>query len=362
MVTHETYRAGRRQLAPPRRGRGRDGDDWVHVESATGAGRRRGRVEKMSKSKRNTVDPEPIVAKYGADAVRWFMLSDSPPERDLEWSEAGIEGAARFVQRVWRLATGAAGRRGRGRRRSTSKVHRDDRRGRRGDRGAAVQQGGRATLRTGQRDRESRAVGEPRRGGPRRWSSWSRRWRRISPRKPGRRWAATGMVTEAAWPAYDPALLVDDQVTIAVQVNGKLRDTLTAPRGLDREAAEALALASDKVQRQLGRRGPAQGHCRSRPAGEYRRMMRARLSCSPRPRRCPRCGLRPLYGGGSSSPVATTLRGGRGRADRRPGRLAGAQQADRPAGQTASARPRPTGSRSSSTTISPASASAATAR
>src|ERR1051325_681420 len=53
--------------------------------------------------------PEPILAKYGADAVRWFMLSDSPPERDLEWSEAGIEGASRFVQRVWRLVNGAGG-------------------------------------------------------------------------------------------------------------------------------------------------------------------------------------------------------------------------------------------------------------
>ena len=64
----------------------------MHIES--GQPVTPGRVEKMSKSKRNTVDPEPILAKYGADAVRWFMLSDSPPERDLEWSEAGIEGAA----------------------------------------------------------------------------------------------------------------------------------------------------------------------------------------------------------------------------------------------------------------------------
>ena len=84
-----------------------DGDDWVHIES--GQPVTPGRVEKMSKSKRNTVDPEPILAKYGADAVRWFMLSDSPPERDLEWSEGGIEGASRFVQRVWRLANGASG-------------------------------------------------------------------------------------------------------------------------------------------------------------------------------------------------------------------------------------------------------------
>ena len=101
MVTHETYRAGDGSWLSPDEVR-KDGDDWVHI--ASGHPVTTGRVEKMSKSKRNTVDPEPILAKYGADAVRWFMLSDSPPERDLEWSEAGIEGASRFVQRVWRLA------------------------------------------------------------------------------------------------------------------------------------------------------------------------------------------------------------------------------------------------------------------
>ena len=102
MVTHETYRAGDGSWLSPDEVR-RDGDDWVHIES--GAPVTLGRVEKMSKSKRNTIDPEPIVARYGADAVRWFMLSDSPPERDLEWSEAASKGAARFVQRVWRLAS-----------------------------------------------------------------------------------------------------------------------------------------------------------------------------------------------------------------------------------------------------------------
>jgi leucyl-tRNA synthetase len=72
-------------------------------------------------------------------------------------------------------------------------------------------------------------------------------------------WAAlgeTGMIADASWPAFDPSLLVDEEVTLAVQVNGKLRDTLNAPRGLDRAAAEALALASDKVQRQLGGAAP----------------------------------------------------------------------------------------------------------
>ena len=70
----------------------------------SGAPVERGRVEKMSKSKKNVIDSDAIVERYGADAARWFLLSDSPPERDLEWSEGGIEGAARFVQRVWKLA------------------------------------------------------------------------------------------------------------------------------------------------------------------------------------------------------------------------------------------------------------------
>ena len=61
----------------------------------------------MSKSKRNVIDPDEILKVYGADTARWFMLSDSPPERDVEWSEAGIEGAAAFLQRVWRLVAEA---------------------------------------------------------------------------------------------------------------------------------------------------------------------------------------------------------------------------------------------------------------
>jgi leucyl-tRNA synthetase len=100
MVTHETYQAADgRWLSPEEVSR--EGDRLI--ERATGAPVSLGRVEKMSKSKKNTVDPAPIVARYGADAVRWFMLSDSPPERDLPWSDAGIEGAWRFVQRIWRL-------------------------------------------------------------------------------------------------------------------------------------------------------------------------------------------------------------------------------------------------------------------
>ena len=136
-----------------------------------------------------------------------------------------------------------------------------------------------------------------------------------------------GLVANAAWPSFDPALLVDDQVTLAVQVNGKLRDTLSAPRGLDRAAAEALALASDKVQRQLD--GPAhESDCRSRPAGEYRRMMRRLLpilaACRPDRLRASTALWR-----GREEPDRRDPALGEGRADRRPVGLAGAQQAGR---------------------------------
>jgi leucyl-tRNA synthetase len=251
MVTHETYRAGDGSWLSPDEVR-KDGDDWVHIES--GQPVTPGRVEKMSKSKRNTIDPEPILAKYGADAVRWFMLSDSPPERDLEWSEAGIEGASRFVQRVWRLASGPLAGEGSddGLKRRLHKTI------------AAV-----GTAIDGLQFNKAVAqlyelVSAIEKAKPSADRSEAVRAliKLISPMAPHlaeEAWTTLGedgLVADAAWPEYDPALLVDDQVTLAVQVNGKLRDTLTAPRGLPREDAEALALASDKVRRQLDGASP----------------------------------------------------------------------------------------------------------
>ena len=251
MVTHETYRAGDGSWLSPDEVK-RNGDDWVHIES--GHPVTLGRVEKMSKSKRNTIDPEPIVARYGADAVRWFMLSDSPPERDLEWSEAGIDGASRFVQRVWRLATAAQG--------SDGEDH---------------------ALRR-KLDRTTAAVGDAIDGlqfnkavaalyelvsaiekappSGTRESAVRGLVLLIAPMAPHlaeecwARLGQSGLAADASWPDFDPALLIDDEVTLAVQVNGKLRDTLSAPRGLDRAAAEALALGSEKVQRQLAGAAP----------------------------------------------------------------------------------------------------------
>src|SRR4029077_2970440 len=75
---------------------------------ATGATVEIGSIEKVSKSKRNTVDPDDIIGSFGADTARWFMLSDSPPERDVIWTEEGVQGAWRFVQRLWRLVNEAA--------------------------------------------------------------------------------------------------------------------------------------------------------------------------------------------------------------------------------------------------------------
>ena len=110
MVTHESYRSTT----------GPNGA-WLYPEEVVkqpdGSAQHRntgepvvvGRVEAMSKSKRNTVDPDAIIARYGADTARWFILSDNPPERDMEWTEAGAAGAFRFIQRVYRLAEGLDG-------------------------------------------------------------------------------------------------------------------------------------------------------------------------------------------------------------------------------------------------------------
>ncbi|HRJ02696.1 MAG TPA: leucine--tRNA ligase, partial [Hyphomonas sp.] len=101
MVTHETYKSVDGKWLEPSSVE-KSGNRWL--EKSTGAPVEVGAIEKMSKSKKNTVDPDAIVATFGADVARWFVLSDSPPERDVEWTQAGVEGAARFAQRIWALA------------------------------------------------------------------------------------------------------------------------------------------------------------------------------------------------------------------------------------------------------------------
>jgi leucyl-tRNA synthetase len=252
MVTHETYRSPDGRWLAPDEVEDREGGRLI--ERATGTPVTRGRVEKMSKSKKNTIDPEPIVDRYGADAVRWFMLSDSPPERDLEWSIAAIEGAARFVQRVWRLVQGGSGASGA-----------DPALDRRLHRAIAAVG---AAIDALQFNKAVASIYELTNAIERAAPSASRDEAvrtlvllaaPMAPHLAEEAWAALGqegMIADAPWPTHDPALLVDDTVTLAVQVNGKLRDTVEAARGLPSDEAEALALASPKVQAQLGGNAP----------------------------------------------------------------------------------------------------------
>jgi len=252
MVTHETYarRApddGRQTFFTPAEveKRGEDAvlkSDGFPVEI--------GRVIKMSKSKKNVVDPDEIVAKYGADAVRWFMLSDSPPERDLPWSEAGIEGCWRFVQRLWRLldqydlaATGED-------KSLARKTHQT----------IAAAAGDIEALSFNKavaRIYELTGAIEKAPPSASRSEAIHSLLLLVSPMMPHLAeevWSimgGSGLIALAPWPEVDPALLVDDEVTIAIQHKGKLRDTLTVAKGLPKDEIEALALGSEKVQRSI---------------------------------------------------------------------------------------------------------------
>jgi len=208
-----------------------------------------GRIEKMSKSKKNTVDPTGIVDQYGADAVRWFMLSDSPPERDLEWSESGIEGAWRFVQRLWRLFDGLTDAEGT----DTAldkKLHRTIA-------GVAADIEALTFNKSVAKLYELTAAIEKAAPSASRTSSIRTLARIVAPMVPHLAeevWAKmrnSGLIADAPWPEVDPAMLVDDEVTIAVQVNGKLRDTLTVAKGTPKDTLESIALANANVQRIL---------------------------------------------------------------------------------------------------------------
>jgi leucyl-tRNA synthetase len=258
MVTHETYRA----IAA----RTERGTVWhwvapADIVSRDGALFERGsnlpvevgRAEKMSKSKKNIVDPDSILAHYGADAVRWFMLSDSPPERDLAWSESGIDGAWRLVQRVWRLAIADAGdgpdntldravaKAVDGVTADIDKLQFNKAVARLYELTSTIERAAPSAARTAAID-TLLTLAAP-----------------MIPHLAEEAWALRGhdgLIADAAWPVADPALLIDDTVTIAIQVNGKLKDSVEAAKGAPREAIEALVLARDKVVRALDGKPP----------------------------------------------------------------------------------------------------------
>jgi leucyl-tRNA synthetase len=250
MVTHETYKSTEGAWLSPEDVKF-DGDV---VTTLDGAPVTRGRIEKMSKSKKNVVDPDPMFDQYGADAVRWFMLSDSPPERDLEWSESGIEGTWRFVNRVWRLIDGLQP--GEGADKALDKsLHRaiagiaTDIEALHFNKAVAKVHGLVNDIEKAQpsASREHAIRTLPLLVAP------------MLPHLAEEAWAALGhdgLIAGQPWPAHDTALLVDDEVTVAVQVMGKLRDTLTVAKGTAKDSLEALALGSEKVQRAMDGASP----------------------------------------------------------------------------------------------------------
>ncbi|MDE2581788.1 MAG: leucine--tRNA ligase [Rhodospirillales bacterium] len=278
MVTHESYRgADGAWLYPDDVDRQPDGSA---VHRVTGAPVTVGRVEAMSKSKRNTVDPGAIIARYGADTARWFILSDNPPERDMEWTEAGVAGAFRFTQRIARLADAVQ---------ALPAGARPDGSGPDGF-GPAALGLRRATHRTIAAVTEAlesfafnvavarlhefaNAIAEAERAGAAADRAahdlaWARREavttlaRLVAPMMPhlaeevqARLDPAAPLVAEQPWPEADPALLAAESVTIAVQVNGKLRGSVVLAPDTPRDAALAAARAEPNVARALeGRR------------------------------------------------------------------------------------------------------------
>jgi leucyl-tRNA synthetase len=269
MVTHETYKDSHGKWVMPKDVTVRDGKP-VHAE--TGEAIAVGHIESMSKSKKNVVDPDDIISTYGADTARWFMLSDTPPERDVEWTAAGVEGAYRFLQRLWRLVNDAveksAGARDPGEMGSEALALR-----RASHRSVAAVTAAIDKLRfnvaianiyelANDLSAALNAAG-PNPGPDTRFAlrEAAEMLTRISapmvPHLAEECWVALGhetLLAEEAWPSPDPGLLTEDTVIIAVQVNGKRRDELRIARDAAKEDIEAAALQLENVVRAIGGR------------------------------------------------------------------------------------------------------------
>lgn len=264
MITHETYRDAAGKWLAPEDIEKRDG---VWMTRGSNQPVTVGPPEKMSKSKKNVVPPEEIADTYGVDCARWFLMSDSPPERDSEWTQGGVDGAARLVQRIWRLlnealprlaprgsdpasATGAALELRRAVHRALDGLTADLERFR-FNRGIARLYELANTLQAfgGEAPEALR-------------EAYEYLTLMISPMMPHlaeEAWALLDhdtMIVHAAWPKADPALVALDTVTLAVQINGKRRDEIALKKDLPVADVEAAVLALDSVVRALEGKAP----------------------------------------------------------------------------------------------------------
>ena len=259
MVCHETYKSADGKWLYPEELTFHD--DGPPTKTDDGSPVAVGRSESMSKSKKNVVDPGSIIDQYGADTARWFMLSDSPPERDLEWTESGVQGAWRFTNRLWRLVLGAM-----------DELDPANAGGSDGKGDAALRRAIHKTIIAVSEDldalRFNRAVARlyeftntltDRKdvGGETLRQAVETLVRLLAPMMPHlaeelwHRLGHTSLLAEEAWPEADPSLAADENVTIAVQVAGKLRGTLEVPVGIEKAALEAAALELENVQRAM---------------------------------------------------------------------------------------------------------------
>ena len=232
-----------------------------------------GAIEKMSKSKRNTVDPDDIIGTFGADTARWFMLSDSPPERDVIWTEEGVQGAARFVQRLWRvvcdIATLEDGHSAAGAEQSALAIrkaaHRalarseDDVERLRFNRCVAHVYELSNALQSAMAECEGPAsqdlVIALREAG----LIFVQIVAPMMPHLAEECWSTLGgqgLVAEAAWPVADRSLIIENEFTYPVQINGKKRADLTIARDADQKTVEMAVLALDAVQKALDNQVP----------------------------------------------------------------------------------------------------------
>jgi leucyl-tRNA synthetase len=283
MVTHETYKseAGSWLLPTEVRFDG-EGEGRRATEISTGRPAEIGSIEKMSKSKKNLVDPDDIIETWGADCARWFMLSDSPPERDVVWTEAGIQGAGRFIQRAWRIVDDLADKAAPQGTPQPSAIGPEALEIRRAAHKAvhAVAQNieglrfnvavaqiyeftnilSGALAKSAGSGSDAAKISEDLAWALR--ESGERFVQMIGPMMPHLAeecWARLGYNTLLAnqpWPAVEAGLLVDDKITIAVQVNGKRRDELVIARDAGEDEVKAAALKLEPVIRALEGRQP----------------------------------------------------------------------------------------------------------